>query len=360
MFGRIVRGDDLILITQIAIAAGASWLVNVLLLNPSVPPFSGALVPLLALERDPLRSTLTIIKRVFGVLVGVAIGYFAVFIAAPGLWSALLVAVLVFVTLAIGKYFVTAGMPSRQVAISALITYGMTQINSNYGQARIGENLLGGAMTILVAIVAWPPNPEKYLRGLTSQLVRDLSQDLATTGTQFPPQVDDGEPFFMKLRNRSRKADADSAMFEQGSHALRLNPRRFTGSLQRIVELQVRYQYASSMYLHLLTTTRHFSELARSSHGPGEERTWAGIPPLFDAMSRSLMDLEQQPPERGALEQSVSALIAVEHSSHATLSEITLAGLRQLVADLDKIATTYSTEEQNPSPQADASDQAIV
>ena len=49
---RTAHGDDLVLIAQIAIAAGASWMINSLVLHPVVPPFSGALVPLLAMERD--------------------------------------------------------------------------------------------------------------------------------------------------------------------------------------------------------------------------------------------------------------------------------------------------------------------
>ena len=323
-------------------------MINSLVLHPVVPPFSGALVPLLAMERDPLRSALTIVKRVFGVLVGVAIGYFAVYVAAPGLWSALLVAVLVFATLILGRYFVSAGMPSRQVAISALITYGMTQINSNYGQARIGENLIGGAVTILVAIVVWPPNPEKYLRRLTSRLINDLAEDLAATGAQFPPKVDDGEPFFLKLRSRSREADAESVMFDQGRHALRLNPRRLTDSPQRIVELQTRYERTSTMYLHLLTTARHFSELAQSTAGPHEEMGWEHVPPLFDAMSRSLLELDGQPPQTQALQEAVNALASIENSPHGGLSEVTLSGLRRLADDLNRVAATYPTVGNQP------------
>lgn len=272
----LLRGRDYVaetrLVVKMTLAASLGWWLGTLA-GESRPIFA-ALVGLVALSGDPFQALSASVSRVLGVFAGVAIGIGLLQLDVRELWLivlGLLLGLLAGVPLRVGD------RPNIQGAVSALFLVGLGRSGAlNAGVARLWETALGAGVTLLVAVLVWPPHPvaelQRRLDRLRQELAADLAaimDDLATGSGAVHARMED-------VRTHSLDAVREAMQLDAARRALRLNPVR-RGHAPELEAVAARIVLAARLYRH----TRSIARDVLDTHV---------VDPQLAAMARAIAD----------------------------------------------------------------------
>jgi Fusaric acid resistance protein-like len=232
-----LRGRDLRLLAKIGLAAVLAWWVSELL-GADRPAFA-AIVPLAALRADDPYGALGVsVFRIAGTVVGIVLGIVALEIdpSAP-LW---LVAATIAVALAIGLVLRARTEPINPItAVTALVIIfiGKGRVDA-YAWVRIWETFVGAGITMLIAVVVWPPDPISGLRDLLTDLRTDLSADLQDIGMVPGMPIHEADMLLDDRIRRSMDTGDVTRTVDRAYSGLRWNPRH-RGRREELVTLAV-------------------------------------------------------------------------------------------------------------------------
>jgi uncharacterized membrane protein YgaE (UPF0421/DUF939 family) len=222
---RGLSSRDLRLVAKIGLAAVLSWWVSTLL-GANRPAFA-AIVPLVALRADDPYGALGVsLFRIVGTVAGILLGVAALEVdpTAP-LW---LVAATIVLGLAIG---VVARVPNEAInpitAVTALVVIfvGRGRLDT-YAWDRTWETLVGAAVTMVVAVAVWPPDPIGGLRDLLGDLRRDVSEDLRDVALLPGRSLDQADHMLDERIRRSMDTGDVTRTLDRANSGLRWNPRQ--------------------------------------------------------------------------------------------------------------------------------------
>lgn len=324
---RLLQNRDLTgegrLAVKMALASSLGWWLGTLAGQPR--PIFAALVGLVALSGDPFQSLNASVSRILGVFAGVGIGIGLLQLEVRTLW---LVAIGLLAGLLAGIPLRVGDRPNIQPAVSALFLIGLGRSGALHaGVARVWETALGAGVTLLVAVVLWPPNPvaelERRLERLRQELAADLAavmDDLATGSGSVAARMDD-------VRAHSLDAVREVLALDAARRALRLNPVR-RGHSAQLEEVAARINLAARLF-------RHARSIAR------DELDMRVVDPELAAMARTIADAIDRT-LRG--ERTAPALDTAPPADQNAF--VIWTQLRQLAADL-------AQEEQPGDPEAE-------
>ncbi|GAA2741872.1 MULTISPECIES: FUSC family protein [Kitasatospora] len=229
--GRALKDPVVVQTVRATVAATISYAVAVQL-SSEPAPLTAPLTALLVVQVT-LYSTLTTgIRRVNSVVVGVliAIGFSSVM----GLswWS---LGLIILASLTVGQ-FVRVGEFVQEVAISAMLILGVTQVASQAWD-RVLETLIGAVVGLLFNLVFAPPVWVDTAGEHIEELARRARHLLLSIAEELPGPVP-VERAAARLHEARRLdqaiAEVDAAL-RQAEDSLRLNPRISEGLLSRLV-----------------------------------------------------------------------------------------------------------------------------
>lgn len=239
---------DLRLVAKIGLAAVLAWWVSTLL-GAERPAFA-AIVPLVALRADDPYGVLGVsLFRIVGTVAGILLGIVALAIDpnAP-LW---LVVVTIAVSLAVG---LVARGPNEAInpitAVTALVMIfvGRGRVDS-YAVDRIWETLVGAAVTMLVAVGLWPPDPIAGLREMLRDLRRDVSGDLRDVALLPGRPLHEADHMLDERIRRSMDTGDVTRTLDRANSGLRWNPRQRGRRIELIaLAVPIRQLMAMSRY----------------------------------------------------------------------------------------------------------------
>jgi uncharacterized membrane protein YgaE (UPF0421/DUF939 family) len=286
---RGLRTEQLRMLAKIAIAAIGSWWVAGLF-GADRPAFA-AIVPLVALRTDDPYGALGVsVWRVVGTVLGILLGIAALALdpSAP-LW---LVAGTVVIGLGLGLLARGPAEPINPVtAVVALIVIfvGKGRVDT-YAWDRIWETFIGAAVTMVVAVVVWPPDPIVGLRRLLTDLGETVSADLRGVAASPGRPTDEVTEHLDERIRRSMETDGSISVLDRASKGLRWNPRH-RGKRVELVRLAVPIR-------QLLAMSRYSRSLLWSMVGdPDGDRVRSWEPDArraFDDMLRKSDDAARQ------------------------------------------------------------------
>src|SRR5690348_10859572 len=174
-----LRGRDLgaesRVATKMALASSLSWWLATL--AGEQRPVFAALVGLVALSGDPFSALNVSLARIAGVFVGVAIG---IGILQLDVRLSFVVALALLAGTIAGIPLRVGDRPNIQVAVSALFLVGLGRGGAVHaGVARLWETAIGAGVTLVVAVLLWPPDPVRELRQRLDRLRQQLAADVA-------------------------------------------------------------------------------------------------------------------------------------------------------------------------------------
>ena len=260
------------LAVKMALASSLGWWLGTL--AGEQRPIFAALVGLVALSGDPFQALNVSVARILGVFAGVGIGIGLLQIEISTLW---LVALGLLLGLLAGIPLRVGDRPNIQAAVSALFLVGLGRSGALHaGVARVWETGLGAGVTLLVAVLVWPPHPvaelERRLERLRQELAADLAavmDDLASGSGAVQARMDD-------MRAHSLDAVREVLALDTARRALRLNPMR-RGHVAQLEDVAARINLAARLY-------RHARSIAR------DELDMRVVDPLLAAMARASAD----------------------------------------------------------------------
>jgi uncharacterized membrane protein YgaE (UPF0421/DUF939 family) len=160
--------------TKVTLACAAAYAAATLVVH--VPAPAAAMVPLIVFRTtDPWRVWRGVVGRLPGVVLGVGLAtLILVFSEASWWWVALIVIVSAALQALpkIGDILVH----NWQVAISAILVLGVGA--GPYGGERLVESVIASVVTVLVAVLIWPPDAPAELTRRVDGVAADLAKDL--------------------------------------------------------------------------------------------------------------------------------------------------------------------------------------
>jgi hypothetical protein len=135
-----------------AVAAGFSWFVAATLLGNQIPVFA-PLAAVLTVQVTIWQSVSRGLQRVAGVVVGVVVASAFAHLAGINTWS---IAVVIFVSLLVGRAMRLGTQGAIQVPISALLVLVLGATTGGYGFDRVLDTAIGAACGILVNLAVFP------------------------------------------------------------------------------------------------------------------------------------------------------------------------------------------------------------
>lgn len=315
---RLLAGRDVVqelrLAAKMTLAGTLAWWVASAL--GAHRPIFAVLVPLVAMTGDPFGVVSVSLARIVGIFAGVGIGIALVHTSLPG-------TVAVGLALAAGT---AAGIVLRiglrvnvQAAISALFMLGVAG-SSHAGIARVWETAVGAAVSLVVAVLVWPPDPLRELRRrlerLRQALVADLAaiaDDLATGSGAVSERLDD-------VRAHSLDAVRDVFELEPARRALRWSPLR-RRDVEAVHRTDAEINLAARLFRHTRSVARDVADLRVRS-----------VP--LAAATRDLADAADRALSSGDPSEPLARARAELSAEQAGAAAIVAAQLRQLLADL--------------------------
>ena len=155
-----------------AVASGFSWFVAADLLGNQIPVFA-PLAAVLTVQVTLWQSVSRGLQRVAGVMVGVLVAGAFAHLAGIHTWS---IAVVIFVSLLLGRALRLGTQGSIQVPISALLVLVLGATTGGYGFDRVVDTAIGAACGILVNLAVFP----RIHLGEASARVSSLAEGLAS------------------------------------------------------------------------------------------------------------------------------------------------------------------------------------
>jgi uncharacterized membrane protein YgaE (UPF0421/DUF939 family) len=135
-----------------AVASGFSWFVAANLLGNQIPVFA-PLAAVLTVQVTIWQSVSRGLQRVAGVVVGVLVASAFAHVAGIHAWS---IAVVIFVSLLLGRAMRLGTQGAIQVPISALLVLVLGATTGGYGLDRVVDTAIGAACGILVNLAVFP------------------------------------------------------------------------------------------------------------------------------------------------------------------------------------------------------------
>jgi len=304
-----------------ALAASLGWWLASL--AGAQRPIFAALVGLVALSGDPFQSLNVSVARVVGVFAGVGMGLALLQLDLRLLW---LVVLALFAGTLAGIPLRVGDRPNIQAAVSALFLIGLSRTGAVHaGVARLWETALGAGVTLVVAVVVWPPHPVRELGGRLGRLRQELAADLAAIADDLATGSGATAKRLDDVRAHSLDAVREVLALDQARHALRFNPlrRRDAAELEETARLVA---LAARLFRH----TRSIARDVADSH-VRDPRLAGATRAIAEAA-----DLTLRGEEPTAAVRRASAALAADPPAREAFVVVTQ--LRQLLADLDALA----------------------
>lgn len=252
--GRDLAGEARLAVKMTLASSLGWWLAT---LAGAQRPIFAALVGLVALSGDPFQALNVSVARILGVFAGVGIGIGLLQLDLRIGWIvvlALLAGTLAGIPLRVGD------RPNIQAAVSALFLVGLGRTGAIHtGVARVWETALGAGVTLLVAVLLWPPDPVAELRHRLERLRQELAADLAAVMDDLATGSGAADARLADLRAHSLDAVRDVLALDQARRALRLNLLR-RGDEAELETLAVRINLAARLYRHARSIARDVAD----------------------------------------------------------------------------------------------------
>ncbi len=201
--------------TKAAIAAGLSWWLAVLSFG-SHQPYFASLAAILSLQVTVYETLAFGAQRIVGVVIGIALSLALVhFLQA----SAVAVAILVFLGMAVSSLLGFRARAASQVGVSGLLVLALGG-KPEYAAARLMETVLGALVGVLVQALLWPPDPTPSALKAVAALGRAIAKELRGLGRG---RVAAQAGKALVLAREAAEAQAAVSLARQ---SLRLNPLR--------------------------------------------------------------------------------------------------------------------------------------
>src|SRR4051794_7656084 len=237
-------------------------------------PIFAALVGLVALSGDPFQALNASLSRIVGVFAGVGIGIGLLQLDWRTLW---LVVIGLVAGLLAGIPLRVGDRPNIQPAVSALFLIGLGRSGAlDAGVARLWETGLGAGVTLIVAVVVWPPNPVGELTRRLERLRQELAGDLAAVMDDLASGSGAVHTRMEDVRTHSLDAVREVLALDDARRALRLNPLR-RGHSAQLEDVAERINLAARLY-------RHARSIAR------DELDMQVVDPELAAMARTIAE----------------------------------------------------------------------
>lgn len=315
MTRRLLRGRDLVqelrLAAKMTIAGTAAWAASTAL--GAQRPIFAVLVPLVGMSGDPFSAVSVSLDRILGIFAGVGLGIALVHASLDGTLAvglAIAAGSLIGIVLRVGQ------RPNVQATISALFMLGVAG-SEKAGVARVWETAIGAAITILVSILIWPPDPARELRHRLAALRQDLATDFAAVAEDLATGNGAALAHLDAVREHSLDAVREYFDVETAKRALRWNPLRRRDEPE-LLDLERRTALAARLYRHARALTRDVADLRVVS------------PPLA-AATRDIADASDR---ALAGESAGDALARAEAALDGRQNAVLELQLRQVVTDL--------------------------
>jgi len=208
-----------------AIASGVSWFVAADLLGNQIPVFA-PLAAVLTVQVTVWQSVSRGLQRVAGVMVGVVVAGAFAQVAGIHAWS---IALVIFVSLLLGRALRLGTQGSIQVPISALLVLVLGATLGGYGFDRVIDTAIGAACGILVNLMVFPrthlDQAEARVRGVAAGLAAVVESVAAHVNPGEPaPVTPDPEALLDAARQLGPEVTAAARVVSRAEEACRWNP----------------------------------------------------------------------------------------------------------------------------------------
>ncbi|MFD6891653.1 aromatic acid exporter family protein [Streptomyces sp. NPDC059957] len=268
---------------RIVVTVALAW-QTALWLGADQPPVFAALVPLVALRGDPMTALGTSLQRILGVVAGVLIA-----IAVLNLWrpSTLTLTLVVALGLGVGMVLRAGGALNLQVALSSLLVFANASPDS-YALDRVWETAAGAAVTILLAPLLWPPDPQRILEAVSDDCGARLGRSLTGTAAVLgggPAAARDNRT---RVHTHVEAVHAGAARAREAERALRFNPlhRRQRGTVRLLAG---RIAIVDGLAVHVATLAGEVAAFSgREDLAPDLARARLWVPDLASLTARAI------------------------------------------------------------------------
>lgn len=181
-YARVIQASrrmPLLQVVKTAVAATLAWVACLLILPGQIPVF-GAVAAIIVVQPSVNQTFAKAIERSFGVIVGVAIAYFAGVVFGNPSWlvlAAILISLLTAWALKLGP----GG--TVQVPISAMLVLSIGAQTPGYALDRILETFIGAIIAVLVNLAIVPPVSLQPARDAIAALGREVAASIDGLGT---------------------------------------------------------------------------------------------------------------------------------------------------------------------------------
>ncbi|MET9852838.1 FUSC family protein [Streptomyces sp. NPDC006450] len=294
---------------RIVVTVALAWQVA-LWLGADQPPVFAAIVPLVALRGDPMTALGTSLQRTLGVVAGVLIG-----LAVLNLWrpSTLTLALVVSLGLGIGMVLRAGGGLNIQVAASSLLVFANASPDS-YALDRAWETAAGATVTILLAPLLWPPDPQRILAVVSDDCGARLSRSLTGTAAVLGGGPAAARDNLMRVHAHVEAVHAGSARAREAERALRFNPlrRRQRDTVRLRAE---RIATADGLAVHVATLAGEVAAFTgRGDLAPDLARARLRVPELASLTARAVERALSGDDPRAAVAAARAGLAAYAHA----------------------------------------------
>lgn len=268
---------------RVVVTVAVAWQVA-LWLGADQPPVFAAIVPLVALRGDPMTALGTSLERTLGVVAGVLIG-----IAVLNLWqpSTLTLALVVALGLGVGMVLRAGGALNIQVALSSLLVFANASPDS-YALDRVWETAAGAAVTILLAPLLWPPDPQRILAAVSDDCGARLGRSLRGTAAVLGVGTAAARDNLTRVHTHVEAVHAGAGRAREAERALRFNPlrRRQRDTVRLRAE---RIATADRLAVHVSTLAGEVAAFAgREDLAPDLARARVRVPDLAALTARAV------------------------------------------------------------------------
>ncbi|MFI5764961.1 aromatic acid exporter family protein [Streptomyces sp. NPDC051563] len=268
---------------RIVVTVAAAWQAA-LWLGADQPPVFAAMVPLVSLRGDPMTALGTSLQRILGVVAGVLIA-----IGVLNLWqpSTLTLTLVVALGLGVGMVLRAGGTNNIQVALSSLLVFASTSPDA-YALDRVWETAAGAAVTILLAPLLWPPDPQRVLTAVADDCAARLSRCLTGTAAVLGGGRAAARDNLARVHAHVEAVHAGAARAREAERALRFNPlrRRQRGTVRLRAE---RVATADGLAVHVATLAGEVDAFTcRDGLAPELDRARLRVPDLASLTARAV------------------------------------------------------------------------
>jgi uncharacterized membrane protein YgaE (UPF0421/DUF939 family) len=255
---RLFRDPVIAQILRSTTAATISYVVALHLTNQPAP-LTAPLTALLVVQVTLYATIKTGVRRVNSVVAGVIIAIGFSSIVGLTWWSLCLI---IIASLIAGRYVrVDEFVP--EVAISAMLVLGVTQVASNAWE-RVLETLIGAVTGLFFNLIFAPPLWVETASDSLREMARGMRRLLQRLGDQLeaPTTVEHAAARLTEARRLDHDIAEVDASLQQAEDSLRFNPRVREGRLHRVV-LRTGLDTLEICTVVLRVIARTFTDLAR-------------------------------------------------------------------------------------------------